>query len=233
MTAPYARPMPRALAGVLAAVTLTATASAASAADQTVAIANFAFAPSTVTVTVGDTVTWRFAGPDTNHSVTSTSGPAFDSDPGRMPTSLDHLQGSTYAHRFDAVGTFDYICKVHPNMIGTVAVSPAPGPGVPPPPTADTTAPIISGLKASRTGSGASSRRVLGLVLSEAARVTVTLRRGSATVKLVRRLPRGRSRVRLPKTLRPGRYAATVKATDAAGNTATARKLALTVATPR
>src|SRR4051812_40463426 len=116
----------------------------ASAADVT--IKNFAFDPSTITINQGDSVTWTWAGPDTNHSVTSDPNQAdsFDSDPGRTPSSADHLPGSTFAHTFNTSGTFTYICKVHSFMTGKVIVN-EPGGGPPP----DTTAPAISGLKAS------------------------------------------------------------------------------------
>src|SRR4051794_33664270 len=119
---------------------------AAPAVAADVSIKNFAFDPAAVTIAQGDTVTWHWDGPDTNHSVTSDPNQpdSFDSDPGRTPTSADHLPGSTFDHTFNTPGTFTYICKVHSFMTGKVIVN-EPGGGPPP----DTAAPAISGLKAS------------------------------------------------------------------------------------
>ena len=70
---------------------------AAPAAAADVNIGGFAFSPSSVTIAQGETVTWHFAGPDTNHSVTSDPGQAdsWDSDPGRPPSSADHPPGAS------------------------------------------------------------------------------------------------------------------------------------------
>ena len=50
-------------------------------APPTVNIAVYAYAPQSITVVEGDIVQWNWAGPDTNHSVTSDagSGEKFDS----------------------------------------------------------------------------------------------------------------------------------------------------------
>ena len=196
----------------------------ASAAD--VHIKNFAFSPTPVTIAQGDTVTWHWDGPDTNHSVTSDPNQpdSFDSDPGRTPTSADHLPGSTFAHTFNTPGTFTYICKVHSFMTGKVNVTP-PGGGPPP----DTTAPKVSGLKAS---GGKKCRRhakhckgkptTVRFSLSEDAtvkiaasgktRATVAGHAGPNTVKIS------------TKKLAPGKYTLVVTATDAAGNASLAAK---------
>src|SRR3954454_18217228 len=122
---------------------LGAAAAPASAAD--VSIANFAFHPPSVTINQGESVTWTWAGPDTNHSVTSDPNQAdsFDSDPDGPPTAADHLPGSTFAHTFSTSGTFTYLCKVHSFMTGKVVVN---GPNGEPPP--DTTAPAFTGASA-------------------------------------------------------------------------------------
>src|SRR3954453_24066332 len=100
-----------------------ATAAPAQAADVT--IQNFAFSPTPVTIAQGDTVTWHWAGPDTNHSVTSDANQAdsFDSDPIRPPLSADHPPGDTFDHVFNTPGTFTYFCKVHSSMHGKVVVT--------------------------------------------------------------------------------------------------------------
>jgi LPXTG-motif cell wall-anchored protein len=88
---------------------------AVAAASTGVTIRDFEFGPSSVTVNVGDTVTWTNDGP-TPHSATSTNG-AFDT--GIMNA------GKSGSHTFDQAGTFSYICTPHPNMKGTVVVQAA------------------------------------------------------------------------------------------------------------
>jgi LPXTG-motif cell wall-anchored protein len=88
---------------------------AIAAASTGVTISDFQFAPASVTVNVGDTVTWTNNGP-TPHSATSSSG-VFDT--GIMDA------GQSGSHTFTEAGTFAYICTPHPNMHGTVVVQAA------------------------------------------------------------------------------------------------------------
>src|SRR5829696_5898129 len=88
---------------------------AVAAASTGVTIRDFEFAPSSVTVNVGDTVTWTNDGP-TPHSATSSSG-VFDT--GIMDA------GQSGSHTFTEAGTFAYICTPHPNMHGTIVVQAA------------------------------------------------------------------------------------------------------------
>ncbi|MBA4169310.1 MAG: cupredoxin family copper-binding protein [Chloroflexi bacterium] len=113
-------------------MTLAAT-TPARAATHAVEIADFAFAPATLTITVGDTVTW------TNedavaHTATSTTG-VFDSG--------DLEQGESYSVTFTAPGTYDYLCTPHPSMTGRVVVAAAAATPVPstPAPASATPAP--------------------------------------------------------------------------------------------
>jgi LPXTG-motif cell wall-anchored protein len=85
---------------------------ALAAASGSVTIVDFDFSPGTITVDVGDTVTWVNNGP-TPHSATSSNG-AFDT--GIFPA------GQSRSHTFNEAGTFSYICTPHPNMHGTVVV---------------------------------------------------------------------------------------------------------------
>jgi LPXTG-motif cell wall-anchored protein len=85
---------------------------AIAAASGSVTIVDFNFSPGTITVDVGDTVTWVNNGP-TPHSATSSNG-AFDT--GIFPA------GESRSHTFNEAGTFSYICTPHPNMRGTVVV---------------------------------------------------------------------------------------------------------------
>jgi LPXTG-motif cell wall-anchored protein len=80
-----------------------------------VTISDYRFTPATVTVVVGDTVTWTNDGPS-GHSATATGG-SFDT--GIFPA------GESRSATFDEAGTFAYICTPHPNMEGTVVVEAA------------------------------------------------------------------------------------------------------------
>jgi LPXTG-motif cell wall-anchored protein len=85
---------------------------ATAAADTSVTISDFQFAPASVTIDVGDTVTWNNDGP-TAHSATA--------DDGEFDTGIFDA-GQSRSHTFDRAGTFSYFCTPHPNMQGTVSV---------------------------------------------------------------------------------------------------------------
>jgi plastocyanin len=85
---------------------------AAAAADRDVAIVDFAYAPATVTIRVGDTVTWTNRDP-VEHTATATNG-SFDT--GLL---APDASGSI---RFTKAGTYRYLCTPHPDMRGTVVV---------------------------------------------------------------------------------------------------------------
>jgi plastocyanin len=71
------------------------------------------FSPSTVTVNVGQTVTWTNGG-SIAHTVTFDSGPAFS-----QPLNA----GATATRTFTAPGTFAYHCSIHGrSMHGTIIV---------------------------------------------------------------------------------------------------------------
>jgi amicyanin len=82
-------------------------------AGTAVNITNFAFTPATLTVMVGDTVTWTNHDEEP-HTVVANDG-SFHS-PG-----LDN--NATYSFTFTNPGTFDYTCGIHPFMHGTVVVN--------------------------------------------------------------------------------------------------------------
>jgi plastocyanin len=75
-------------------------------------ISDFQFSPGTITIHVGDTVTWTNNGPSA-HTATATNG-GFDT--GTLQ------KGSSASHTFTRSGTFAYICSIHPFMHGTVVV---------------------------------------------------------------------------------------------------------------
>ncbi len=88
---------------------------ARAAASASVTISDFQFGPASVTVNVGDTVSWTNQGP-TAHSATATGG-SFD-------TGI-FAKGGTRSATFNTAGTFSYICTPHPFMKGTVIVQAA------------------------------------------------------------------------------------------------------------
>ena len=81
-------------------------------ATAAVSIKDFAFKPSTVTVKVGQSVTWTHDD-SVPHTVTSD---AADWDSGNLS------KGKTFGHTFEKAGTFTYHCAIHSTMKGTVVV---------------------------------------------------------------------------------------------------------------
>jgi len=81
---------------------------------------HFAYNPNYIEVYVGDRVRWK-NNTEAKHTVTSDPGsPAsFDSD--EIPPTRGPEDG--WEKRFNQVGTYNYRCKVHPNMKGVVQVS--------------------------------------------------------------------------------------------------------------
>ena len=80
---------------------------------------SFAFTPSSVTITVGQSVCWQNTGHQM-HTVTddATNGVRFS---GNLPG------GQTFVHTFTFGGSFSYHCNKHSNMTGTVIVNCRPG----------------------------------------------------------------------------------------------------------
>jgi len=76
------------------------------------------FIPSTVTVSVGEIITWSNTD---NAAHTATSGSPSDGPDGVWDSSLMMVNGS-YSVTLDDEGTYPYFCMVHPWMQGTVIV---------------------------------------------------------------------------------------------------------------
>jgi plastocyanin len=103
-----------------------ALASTAAAATTAVNIQGFAFVPPSVTINVGDTVTW------TNKDAAAHS--AVVNGVGQTPVLAQNQSGGL---AFNAAGTFPYICGIHGSaMMGTVIVRAAATPVPTPVPTA-------------------------------------------------------------------------------------------------
>jgi len=79
------------------------------------------FVPNTVTIEVGDTVTWENT--DTAAHTASGGNPT-DGLTGPWDSSLI-MAGGSYSYTADTAGTFDYFCMVHPWMEGTLIVEAA------------------------------------------------------------------------------------------------------------
>src|SRR6266403_1771279 len=79
-----------------------------------ISIVNFAFTPSSVSISVNDSVKWTWAG--SPHSTTSDTG-LWES--GVLGT------GATLTHMFASAGSFPFHCSVHPFMTGTISVQSA------------------------------------------------------------------------------------------------------------
>lgn len=78
--------------------------------SNSVNIQNFSFSPSVLTVKKGATVTWT-NNDSAPHQIKSD---AFNSD------SLGN--GQSFSFTFNSIGSFDYICSVHPSMTAKVVV---------------------------------------------------------------------------------------------------------------
>jgi plastocyanin len=211
-----------------AAIAFGVVAAPAQAAD--VSISNFEFMPPSITIGQGDTVKWTWAGPDTNHSVTSKSGQtdSFDSDPGKTPSSLDHPPGDTFSHTFNSPGTFSYLCKVHSFMTGKVVVNGPAG--------SDTTAPKLSKVSASGGRKCKNGQKkckgkptVLRFNLSEPATVKVKVPKHKAA-NVTRAGKAGANTIKFSTSkLPPGKWTLNLSATDASGNASPVKPVSVKV----
>jgi plastocyanin len=100
---------------ILAAVALEMLGSPASPAGttQSILMTGIAFAPKQVTVHVGDTLDWA------NQDIVAHTATAKDKS-----WDVNVLPGKNGRMVMKAAGTFDYICRYHPNMTGEVIVEP-------------------------------------------------------------------------------------------------------------
>jgi plastocyanin len=79
--------------------------------DVQVRIVNFSFSPATVTIRAGQTVAW-----------TNRDSVAHTVDLSGVISNVLN-RGDTYGQRFTSMGTYTYICSIHPFMHGTVVVT--------------------------------------------------------------------------------------------------------------
>jgi plastocyanin len=115
-------PTPSGTSGATSGGTSGTTGDAAAAANTiTVGGTSNAFSPSTLSVKVGDTVTWTWAG----GAHTVTSGAACKTDGMFGTDGIQSAVGSTFTHTFATAGTFEYFCEPHcasAGMKGTIVV---------------------------------------------------------------------------------------------------------------
>ncbi len=233
------------LAGALAIAATAAAAPQALAADQTVQAVdgtagdnfNHRWDKSSVSIVVGDTVTWSFAGTAQPHNVQSEGS-------NWSLTSPIAIAQPPKSFTFSGAGEYVYICQVHPTtMRGTVRVgTTAPPPPPPPPPLSeqpyrndqspppileitDETAPALARVRASGIRRGAKVR----FRVSEPSRVSVRFKRGGRTVKTRTFRARRGTRTVTVRGLRAGRYRVEVRARDLGGNRSPLRRTSVRV----
>lgn len=78
---------------------------------------DYAYSPASLTVHVGDTVTW-IQHDTAPHDVVTTSAPVSFRSP-------QLSQGQSWSYTFRTAGTYSYYCSVHPDMRAQVIVQPA------------------------------------------------------------------------------------------------------------
>jgi len=225
------------LAGLLLSVLVAAPAQAGS---TRVSITDFQWSKDPE-IDLGESVTWDWIGPDSQHSVTGQAPNAtqWDSDPGPVNA---HPLGDTFTVRFELPGVYSFLCKLHSSVRGTVSVSSNPGdpfsdPGPQPPLNLDLIPPNLQSLYLTRPRF-ANHGKGTGLAFQSS-------ERGTATADYYRLVTRGRGKnkrtvrefagfstwnVHIGNNLvnfarrgsvfkpRPGRYVALVFATDESAN---------------
>jgi plastocyanin len=78
------------------------------------AMANIAFNPASITASVGDVITWT-NNDSAQHTATVTSDPTC--------TTETLANGATGSIVFNTAGSYEFFCKIHPTMTGTIEVS--------------------------------------------------------------------------------------------------------------
>jgi hypothetical protein len=141
------------------------------AADHAVAISDFSFSPGTVTVAVGDTVTWTNS--DAQDHTATADGGSFDTG------TLGNGESGTVT--FSTAGSFPYHCTIHPQMTGTVVVEAAASTPAAPAPTAaaPTNPPTDTGAAATNSSTSNAGMAVMLLIGVFAVGIAIAARRFS------------------------------------------------------
>jgi plastocyanin len=123
--------------------------------------------PSTASIGLGGTVTFRSTSPTVPHGVKWTGGPEKPSCPG-VPSEGEHT-GWSGSCTFAQAGTYTFVCNVHPTeMKGAITVSSTEAPPPPPPPPGGSAesplrGPASSALKLAKSQHGGSVRGSINL----------------------------------------------------------------------
>jgi len=164
----------------------------ASANSTRVAISDFKWSNPNPQVNLGESVTWDWIGPDTQHSVTGQPPNAtqWDSDPGSVN---GHPLGDSFTVKFDQPGSYLFFCRLHTSVRGTVVVNNVPGdpnsdPGPQAPLNFDLEPPFVDGIKLGSTTLGP---RGVGTTLEFA-----TNERGNADADYYKLVKRGKKTVK-------------------------------------
>ncbi|NKE55545.1 copper-binding protein [Lentzea sp. PSKA42] len=108
------RGLASAVLAAFAVLTMLSTAPVASAEPHQIPISQFAYQPASMTVRVGDVVTWTNQDQAPHDVVAGTfRSPMLET-------------GQSWSYTFTQPGTFDYICSVHPDMRARITVLAAP-----------------------------------------------------------------------------------------------------------
>jgi plastocyanin len=213
---------------------------AADAANRRIAISNYQWSDPNIQINLGEHVTWYWVGPDVVHSVTgdSPNDAGIDSDPGNpLP---NHPVGDSFQVSFDQPGIYQFRCKLHSTVRGSVTVSAAPGdpsaePDPVPPNRVDLKAPRIRNLRLDdRHFSGRGTKAYFSL--GEKSKLDADYYRlgpkghriyagygrwqgylGLNTIRFANRTKRFRAE--------PGRYVAKIRATDRQTNVSKPREI--------
>ena len=78
---------------------------------HTVTVQDFSFSPSTISVSVGDVITWNWV--SGSHTTTSTSVPAGAATWGNPMNS----GATTFSYTVTMAGTYNYECTIHPSLM--------------------------------------------------------------------------------------------------------------------
>ncbi len=175
------------LAFPLAVLLCLVVAAPAAAADVTVDVTGYAFKPAERKINVGDQVIWNFLeGGHTSASLPGQPDSGWRSSP---DPAITNPAGTSYPHRFDTPGRYQYICLQHDFMKGTIEVG------------TDTVIDTLDSFRTKRTG-----RRVrISFLLNEPARVTYRLSGPSRRTVKKGRLAAGRHSFTL-RRLKRGSY---------------------------
>jgi plastocyanin len=118
----------------------------ASASTKSVDAMGYKFTPASLTINVGDTVTWTNHD-QAPHNIVITDGP-------EKFTSPTLQTGQTFSHTFTLAGNYSYYCSIHPDMKATITVTGSPTTA--PPPTTATTSPAPTTQPGPAPGGGSS-----------------------------------------------------------------------------